>query len=394
MKIPEARFSCSSCGRCCTMWTITVDEAKVAQLRKHDWGGDPFVARRGEGDAFRVRMVGGRCFFLDEEQRCRIHSTLGYEAKPEGCKAFPLHVARVAGETTLRLSYYCPAACAGEGKRLADQGRWVKATVKTAGDVERKRPLELVPDLELGGRDLDAIEEALGALLETHELALADRLAAGAALLARLTTAVRRGGKGAFAGALREARATAPAALASEGRAGGSASRAGPVLSLFLGQDCAPGAFSRLGHFLGVRAFNLGLARLRSHLLGGARASAGALRRVAFDPPLPEGGEALLTRYLTHKLRARRVVSGELTLVAGWNLLCAAYGVIRVLSRLRAAAGGRSACEAADLAAAVQAADLLVVEHTTLYQGTIVGALTDTVLAGEGLCASILARLA
>jgi hypothetical protein len=107
----------------------------------------------------------------------------------------------------------------------------------------------------------------------------------------------------------------------------------------------------------------------------------------------PGAGDELLTRYLTHKLRARRTLCGELTLRSGYNLLVAAYGVCVLLARLRAAAAGRAECSEEDLRLAVQAADLLVVEHTTLYQGSVIATLTDSVLAQERLCASILARL-
>jgi hypothetical protein len=373
------------------MWTITVGAAKVEALRKHDWGFDPFLPQRGTGDPFRLRMVDGRCCFLDQEKRCRIHTELGYAAKPEGCKAFPLHVAQIAGETYLRLSFYCPSVTAGEGKRLVDQNRWLKDTVRSAGEVARKDPLRLDDEIEISSRELDAIEAALATLFEAAA-PVQERLAAGAGLIARLRAAVRERGKGALLPTLEQARGDRLDLLAEEERRGGSPSRAGPVLALFLGQDARPGGLARLAHFLGVRFANLGLCRLRSELIG-ARASYRAIRTIPFDPPLPPEAATLLGRYLLHKLRARRTLTGELTLSSGFNLLCAAYGIVSVLARLRAAAGGRATCSAEDVGAAVQAADLLCVEHTTLYHGSLVATLTDTVLAQDHLCGSLLARL-
>jgi hypothetical protein len=376
------------------MWTITVDQLKVEQLRKNRWGGpDPFLPRRGAGDPYRIRMVDGRCFFLDADRRCRIHTQLGYDAKPEGCKAFPLHVATVGGETLLRLSFYCPAVRAGEGKRLSEQMRWIKATIKSAGSIARETPLQLDDSIALSARELEGIETALSTLLGDKERPMADRLAAGAALLGRLQLACGRAGKGALGPALEEARQADPQKLVEEVRGLGSAARAGPVLSLFLGQDCAPGSLSRLSHFVGVRLFNVGLTRLRSRMMGEVKASWRRIREVSFDPPLPAEANALLTRYLQHKLRARRPLTGELAFLAGYNLLVAAYGVINVLARLRAAAEGRNTCDANDVGEAVSAADLLVVEHTTLYHDTLVATLTDTVLSQDHLCASVLARL-
>ena len=42
MWVPDERFTCQSCGRCCTRWTITVDAAKVAQLQEVQVPLDPW----------------------------------------------------------------------------------------------------------------------------------------------------------------------------------------------------------------------------------------------------------------------------------------------------------------------------------------------------------------
>jgi Fe-S-cluster containining protein len=374
------------------MWTITVDEAKVAELRREEWpGGEPFRKRLvSEGDTHSVRMVGGRCFFLDEDNRCRIHAKLGYNAKPEGCKAFPLLAAGVAGRTHLRLSFYCPAVTARKGKRLQEQKRWIQSTIKAAGDVTREAPLTLDGELEITARDLEAIASKLGALIRLEALSMADRLAAGAGVLERLRAATAKEGKAALGPTLKQLEQVAPDLLAREGREGGAPSRAGPVLSLFLGHDCAPGALARVGRFFGVRLFNLGLGRLRSRLMQ-ARASRGAIQRTAFAP---EGERAaLLSRYLLHKLEGRRILTGEHSLISGFNLLVAAYSVISLLARLRAADRGDLAATAEDVIMAVQAADLLVMEHTALFQGGVLADLTEAVLAQDRLCASLLARV-
>jgi hypothetical protein len=279
---------------------------------------------------------------------------------------------------------------ARKGKRLREQKRWIQSTVKAAGDVTREAPLTLDGELEITARDLEAIEARLGALIGLESLSVADRLAAGAAVLERLTAATAREGKGGLRPTLKQLEQVGPDELAREGREGGAPSRGGPVLSLFLGHDCAPGALARVGRFFGVRLFNLGLARLRSRLMQ-ARASRGAIRRTAFRP---EGeSDALLTRYLRHKLESRRIMTGEHSLLSGFNLLVAAYSVISLLARLRAADRGDAAATDEDVTMAVQAADLLVMEHTALYQGGMLADLTEAVLSQERLCASLLARV-
>jgi Fe-S-cluster containining protein len=400
IRTPEARFSCQSCGRCCTMWSVTVDADKVAKLRERDWShvhaGDPFERNRGPGDAFRVKMIDGRCFFLDEQKLCTIHKELDYDAKPEGCKAFPLHFVEVGGASHGRLSFYCPSVSKGEGKRLRDQQRWLKATRKAAGDVTREAKLTLDDEHELTPRDAEQILTRVTQWMRQEDQTVADRVAAGAGLMLRLCERADEAGtaakaRHAISAVIKEAgRDGAYADFVARGRADGFASRAGPLFSLFLGADAKPGKLGRMGHFFGVRGFNLGLSKLRSQVMN-AKASRKAIAAVRFDPPTTH--DALLTRYFRHKLEARRPLVGDASLVGGYNVLVAAYGVINLLTRLSAAAAGRGEADEHDVAAAVQAADLLVVEHTTLRHGPMFGQLVDTILAPPGLCASVLARL-
>src|SRR5207248_2683169 len=93
--------------------------------------------------------------------------------------------------------------------------RWVKATAKGAGAIPRETPLALYGEGDATAGDVDAIDGALRAIAEAKGAVVADRLAAGAALLSRARTA-HDGGRGART-ALKELDV---AVLASEGRAG------------------------------------------------------------------------------------------------------------------------------------------------------------------------------
>jgi hypothetical protein len=376
------------------MWSVTVDEQIVARLRAHDWSdigaGDPFTRNRGPGDSYRIRMVNGRCFFLDQHNRCQIHNRLGYEAKPAGCRAFPLHYTEVAGESYARLSFYCPTASANRGKRLVDQMRWLRAVRKAAGDVARSSPLRLRGEIELTRRELDSIDAELARLLGQSSEPMHVRLAACVGLIREASEQIEKQGKGALARTLKRSREERLDQLAARGSAGGRAARAGPVFSLFLGSDCRPTKWDRLKKFVAIRAFNIGLARLRSAIVG-ANASRKQIEQVQFDPA--GDGDALLTRYLLHKLEGKRHVAGDLDLLSGVNLLLVAYAVIDLLARAKAATDGREQTDLQDVSAAVEAADLLVVEHTTINQKQTFALLVETILAQPTLCGSMIARL-
>jgi hypothetical protein len=145
-----------------------------------------------------------------------------------------------------------------------------------------------------------------------------------------------------------------------------------------------------LARFLSVLLFSSGLTRLRSRAVP-ARASWRQVRGVAFEPSAE--GDALLTRYFCSKLDSRRYVAGEATLVTGFNLLLAAYGLINVLARMRAASDGRACCNEDDIRLAVSAADLLAVEHAGLYQGGFRRRLKGVALGNADLSGDLLACL-
>ena len=388
--VPEGtRFTCQGCARCCQGWTVTVDQATVDRLRAHDWGGDPFVAQPQGEHPYRIRLVDGRCFFLDAQNRCRIHSAISYEAKPAVCRAFPLAVQEVAGRQYARLSYWCPTAAANTGRPLEQQARWLKDAAAIAG--RRGSALTIEGTRELSPRQFDRI---LGTLLRclTHGgLPMRDRLAAGAALIRRLHAASEPSVDPVAVADRAEAEGIA--ALAREGASGGHASSARRVLTLYLLQDRRPGRWSMVPRLASMLLFNLGVWHVHSRAIG-ARVSWRAIRRVAFVPSPPSAGaEELLTRYFCSKLESRRFVAGEASLVTGFNLLLAAYTVVEVLARARAAHGGRNACDEEDIRHAVSAADFLVVEHPGLEQSGRHGRLTEVTLGSPDLAAGLIKLL-
>ncbi len=368
---------------------MPVDEATVDRLRAHPWGGEPFEATPGADDPFRTTLVDGRCFFLDQENRCRIQNELSYEAKPAACRAFPLAVLEVAGQRYARLSFWCPTVTANRGKPVAHQARWLNETAKHTD--RRTAPLRINETTELAVSDFERVHRALRRLVVEATSPVGDRLAAAAALTGRLDAAAGEGDTSAVVDrVLRTAESDGVAALTQETRRAGHPSDGRRVLSLYLLQDRRAGRSAIPARFLTVVMFNLLGARLQSRTVS-ARASWRDVRRVAFDP----SGEstALLVRYLCSKLDSRRYVAGEATLVTGFNLLVAAYGMINLLARMKAASDGRSSADGRDVQPAVCAADLLVVEHRGPDRGRVGKGLSRAALGNRGLCSDILACL-
>lgn len=80
------RHVCTACGGCCQGVRVPVyDRDRQAIL---DAGKALDVPDPIDGGA--LRMVDGQCVFLGSDRHCRIHATLGSEAKPTPCRQFPI----------------------------------------------------------------------------------------------------------------------------------------------------------------------------------------------------------------------------------------------------------------------------------------------------------------
>lgn len=81
------RHRCTACGGCCQGVRVPLfndDEVALARAAGEQLGVvDPI-------DGAGLRMEHGRCVFLTEDDRCRIHAALGPTAKPIPCQQFPL----------------------------------------------------------------------------------------------------------------------------------------------------------------------------------------------------------------------------------------------------------------------------------------------------------------
>lgn len=373
------------------MWSITLSAQRVAALRKHDWSdigsGDPFVKHRGPGDEYRIRMVNGHCFFLDENNRCHIHNKLGYHAKPVGCRAFPAHFTEVDSTAFARLSFYCPSVVQDDGQKLSEQMPWLRAVKRSTGDIARTAALTLTPEIEITIREIERIEAHIEHWIEMDTIAWNTRLAACGGLLARLVAETEKNGKRAIDDVLKESRQLDIEDFAKTALQQGRAKRAGPIISLFLGSDCKPRPLTRLGHFFNVRLSGFNLQRLSSYAVGG-KASLRAIQSVSFQPN--EKSQNLISRYWIHKLRGRRHLDGHLSLVAGFNLIAVAYAVAHLLARLRAASENRSAINDDDVVVALQSTDLLVLEHATITKKPAFAAILQRLLNDPTLCASLI----
>ncbi|WP_457550800.1 YkgJ family cysteine cluster protein [Archaeoglobus sp.] len=70
------------CGKCCYNTEMPLTEEDIARIEKLGFKREDFTIK--VNGIYRLRNVNGKCFFLDEDNRCKI-----YDYRPLGCRIYP-----------------------------------------------------------------------------------------------------------------------------------------------------------------------------------------------------------------------------------------------------------------------------------------------------------------
>lgn len=85
----------------------------------------------------------GGCVFLMADQRCSVHAELGPEAKPEGCRRFPLGLVATPVGGRITTEHRCPCRTMGDRPEIAPEA--VEASVTEGGRLVADRRIKRVP---------------------------------------------------------------------------------------------------------------------------------------------------------------------------------------------------------------------------------------------------------
>lgn len=140
-------FSCEMCGACCRNdWQITLTQESyhrnkrlfLSTGRRKEFT-EAFIPLKGRGGldeyAYIAKQASGACWFLADENYCRLHREAGHSHLDAVCQLFPRYPMNTARGQEITLSFSCPAVI-----KLASR----KAQLMVVRSEEP--PLELLPD--------------------------------------------------------------------------------------------------------------------------------------------------------------------------------------------------------------------------------------------------------
>jgi Fe-S-cluster containining protein len=117
---PGARFTCHADGLCCSDVHVLgpIEEAELVPLRLMGQGlgqRQRIVGRDASVSGWAFRVVDtGACPFLQEDNLCRVHATLGPQSKPATCRLFPFYLVATPSGVRVATSHRCTCRSIGE----------------------------------------------------------------------------------------------------------------------------------------------------------------------------------------------------------------------------------------------------------------------------------------
>ena len=202
-------WSCHSCSRCCRDHVIPVTAAERQRIMALAWtaaddvpAGAKAFRRLGGSAAGSYRLehaADGACVFLDKDNRCRIHSRFGADAKPLACRVYPFTFQPAGGKVNVGLRFSCPSAAGNQGATLAQQqGDLLALRDLVVHEASESPPPPISPAQQLDWPDTLRIVRGLRQVVVGNEGSLATRLVHAlfiADMLGKATFEKVRGGR-------------------------------------------------------------------------------------------------------------------------------------------------------------------------------------------------------
>ncbi len=162
-------FECTGCGNCCLKWPVPITEQDLERLR--EMGGakvtkfNQLFSKRFEMFTHYLnKLPDGRCEFLDTENRCRLHTEYGANAKPAMCSLFPYTFCSTPTGTYASVSFASTGVLLNSGRPLLEQKSLLQEKLSLfrtlfVRDEKEWRSLQLIDGVPLSWESYLGLEE-------------------------------------------------------------------------------------------------------------------------------------------------------------------------------------------------------------------------------------------
>ena len=191
--VPDQRWDCHSCTRCCRELVGDLRDEDRRKIDAQNWadrlGIAPYVSV-GRKWALNKRDDGA-CVFLLDDGRCRLHAELGFDAKPFACRVYPFTLTESDGRWLTAWRFDCPSIARSQGREIT---AYRKMLNKFRPELPRRvsagdETIELTRRRPAARQEIDVLLDRLNAWLGDETHSFPDRMAGAASLVDTLCAA-------------------------------------------------------------------------------------------------------------------------------------------------------------------------------------------------------------
>ncbi len=186
-------FDCHSCGYCCRNLVVNVSDAERQKILNAGWAARMtdlplFVRYRFRGRRLHRlnQRPDGRCVFLGENERCRLHAETGIGTKPLACRLYPFVPTPGADSVRIDVRADCPSVAADKGRSIGIHHADIRALVTEVGVAPMASPPLWRSARPLTAAEFSAVANGFDSILRRGSLPVRTRLHAGSRLLSLL----------------------------------------------------------------------------------------------------------------------------------------------------------------------------------------------------------------
>src|SRR5688572_12052721 len=186
-------FDCHSCGYCCRNLVVNVTKLERGRILAAGWaerlpGQKLFLPYRFRGRRlYRLaQKEDGRCIFLGDDERCRLHAETGIGTKPLPCRLYPFVPTPGVGTIRLDVRADCPSVAGNKGRALSIHRTAIEQFAAECGTNPMLQPPSWPGERQLSAIEFESIVAAFDETLREKSLSFRSRLRAGCYFLGML----------------------------------------------------------------------------------------------------------------------------------------------------------------------------------------------------------------
>lgn len=187
LKVPEQRYTCRSCGRCCKHFTVQLRDEDIKRLDDQNWyerlGERPYHEFRGSTFLKQRADRDRSCIFLQPNGLCRIHTEFGFTHKPLACRMFPFTLMPNGSLQAIQLglSFACPSVIENHGRPLLHHLNDVKQMARAIPELhafpkQKFTPVEITANRPASRNELEIITNSFDNWISRPDIPLHHRL--------------------------------------------------------------------------------------------------------------------------------------------------------------------------------------------------------------------------